>query len=637
MTKSKCLNKLLAIVLSFMQVVACVFVAERISGDAGRVLAADVLTHGDLQFTESSGKLTVSKYTGSGGQVTIPSSVNGKPVTAIGNNAFYYAPRVSEVIIPDSVVSIGNNAFSRCSSLSGIVLPDRLERIGDGAFYYCISLASLHVPDGVEYIGDYAFTGCIKLYGLDVGSGNGYYSSSGGVLYNKDKTALLFCPANKTGVFKVTDSVTDIGVSAFYMCKELTGVSLPDGLRSIGKNAFYGCKKLNGVIIPGKTAVIGNNAFEGCESLRSVILYNGIGKIGEYAFSGCKSLSDVYIPDSVDMLGDFAFSDCSSLRHVRLGKNIAIISSGLFSSCTSLSSIDIPFGVLRVNDSAFSECTALKSISLPASVSGVEMSAFAGCSGLASMSFSSGMKQIYDFAFSGCTGLRRISVPKNVSYIEDFAFDECSDLTVYGVSRKKSQQIADENGFDFEELTESNTSTVSSKLIVKGESLTVCCDAVGGAGDYTYAVFYKQKSQTKWTCAQNYSDNILVSITPKAATVYNVRVKAKDRNGTIVNKDFVITVNKPLDNTSSISSPSITKGDAVTVSCSAAGGHGVCQYAVFYKQKTQSKWTCVQNYNTNTQVDVIPKAAVEYQLRVKAQDACGKVSNRDFSFTVNKK
>ncbi len=74
--------------------------------------------------------------------------------------------------------------------------------------------------------------------------------------------------------------------------------------------------------------------------------------------------------------------------------------------------------------------------------------------------------------------------------------------------------------------------------------MTVNCSATGGKGDYTYAVLYKQKSQSKWTTKQDFNDNADVSIKPAQATDYDICVKVKDKDGTIVKKYFTVTVTK---------------------------------------------------------------------------------------------
>lgn len=181
-----------------------------------------------------------------------------------------------------------------------------------------------------------------------------------------------------------------------------------------------------------------------------------------------------------------------------------------------------------------------------------------------------------------------------------------------------------------------NTSTASEEAILLGNSVTVSCSADKGIGPVLYAVFYKQDKQTSWSKVRGYSSETQVVITPKAATAYTIRVKAKDASGKIVNKDIRLNVAKTLANTSSLSAEQIFLGNSVTVSCASVGGSGTVKYAVYYKQNTQTTWTKVTDYSTTVTASVKPKAATSYTIRVKAKDASGKIVNKDLPLTVKK-
>lgn len=106
---------------------------------------------------------TITSYTGSASTVTIPRSVSGTAVTAIGRQAFMNNTAVTSVTMPSGITSIGLQAFSGCSSLSSVSMPSTLNSIGMAAFYGCTSLRSVSIPSGTQSIGDEAFAGCSEL------------------------------------------------------------------------------------------------------------------------------------------------------------------------------------------------------------------------------------------------------------------------------------------------------------------------------------------------------------------------------------------------------------------------------------------------------------------------------------------
>ena len=108
-------------------------------------------------ITNSDSTITITKFTGLGGQVTIPDTINGHTVTAIGDLAFFRSVLFG-VTIPDSVTSIGNSAFAACDNLYSVTIPRNVTSIGDGAFYACLQLAEVYLFEGAKiYVGIFAF------------------------------------------------------------------------------------------------------------------------------------------------------------------------------------------------------------------------------------------------------------------------------------------------------------------------------------------------------------------------------------------------------------------------------------------------------------------------------------------------
>ena len=104
--------------------------------------------------------------------LTIPATLDGKPVVNIGKNAFYDCSSLKTVIIPKGVTSIGNWAFESCSSLTSVTIPDSVTAIGDRAFKSCSSLTSVTIPDSVTSIGEDLFKDCTALKAIHVKAGS---------------------------------------------------------------------------------------------------------------------------------------------------------------------------------------------------------------------------------------------------------------------------------------------------------------------------------------------------------------------------------------------------------------------------------------------------------------------------------
>lgn len=158
----------------------------------------------DYTYTTNNGAITITKYIGPGGDVTIPSAIHEIPVTTIDY----------------------------------------------GAFWSCTNVTSIAIPESVDSISDGVFTGCNRLEAFAVDPANPAYSSLDGVLFNQAQTALIRCPQAKAGHYTVPGSVTRIDHAAFASCSGLSSVTLPDTIVTIAPDAFYWCTSLTDIVIP---------------------------------------------------------------------------------------------------------------------------------------------------------------------------------------------------------------------------------------------------------------------------------------------------------------------------------------------------------------------------------------------------
>ena len=144
-----------------------------------------------------------------------------------------------------------------------------------------------------------------------------------------------------------------IGNGAFYGCRSLTQINIPDGVTSIGNDVFYDCNSLTQINIPDGVTSIGNNVFNACYSLTRINIPDSVTSIGSYAFYDCNSLTQINIPDGVTRIGNNVFNGCNSLCDVLLESKPTLASTNAFASLLSIYRIYVP----RTNLSWFQTAT----------------------------------------------------------------------------------------------------------------------------------------------------------------------------------------------------------------------------------------------------------------------------------------
>jgi hypothetical protein len=266
------------------------------------------------------GTCMISRYTGDGADIAIPNTISNLLVTSIDDYAFYWRSSLTSVTIPASVTNMGDGGFSHCFNLTNI----------------------------------------------SVDTSNAFYSSVGGVLFNKSETWLIKSPGGITGTYTMPSSVTNIGNSAFVFCFNLTGITIPNGVIRIEDSAFWNDSGLTSVTIPGSVMDIGRDAFGYCYNLTNIsvdasntvyssmdgVLFNkshttliayhrgiagsytvpdGVTTIEEGSFDGSFQLTNVTIPSSVTNIGGSAFFHCYGLEGVYFRGNAPTLGSGVFS------------------------------------------------------------------------------------------------------------------------------------------------------------------------------------------------------------------------------------------------------------------------------------------------------------------
>ena len=440
-----------------------------------------------FKYVNNATGVTITDYTGEAkGELVIPETLDGKKVTAIGNNAFKNCSGFTgKLVIPDSVTEIigssdqYDGAFSGCTGFDSLVLSKNLTTIGDCTFRNCTGFkGSLTIPSSVTTIDDNAFEGCSGFTdSLTIQSG----------VKTIGNNAFDGC-GRFTGNLTIPNTVMTIGEYAFRYCRGFKGsLTIPNSVTSIGNGAFNWCSGFTGsLIIPGSVTSISSGAFSGCSGFTgSLTIQSGVKTIGDNAFYGCSGFTGkLVIPDSVTKIignpnnGESgAFHYCKGFDGLVLSKNLTDISAGTFSWCVGFKgSLTIPSAVTTIGESAFELCsgftggliipssvTTIKdaafyncngftgNLIIPGNVMSIGNLAFYGCSGFTgNLALSSGMQTIAKSSFGNCTGITSVTIPNSKTMIADTATSGCTNLkTVYGVPNSTASTWAAKMGYTF--------------------------------------------------------------------------------------------------------------------------------------------------------------------------------------------
>lgn len=173
-------------------------------------------------------------------------------VKNIGSYAFENYSGLKKVVISESVTNIADCAFYACFELETVEIPESVECIGNTAFLLCRALKSIKIPKSVKSIGTYPFGGCESLVSLEVSPENDFYTADeNGVLFNKDKTELIYAPRHLKNSYAIPSGVKTVCRQAFYDCQFLTRMEIPSSVTLFGMDAISHCYNINNIYYMG--------------------------------------------------------------------------------------------------------------------------------------------------------------------------------------------------------------------------------------------------------------------------------------------------------------------------------------------------------------------------------------------------
>ncbi|WP_448915237.1 leucine-rich repeat protein, partial [Eubacterium ramulus] len=455
-------------------------------------------------------------------------------LTGVYEGAFYNCTSLCNIALPDTVEEIGEYAFYNCTSLPVVPMAEtsQVKSIYDYAFYGCIginaiphfsqlteigeysfaktSVSEYMVPASVKQIATTAFSECENLLKIECDETNEAYTSIDGILYEKgvsnpsDMGAVVIWPFGKKIVlgegkteltqedtemfalegsgevpFKIADSVTTIGDSAFKDRMGLVHIEIPSTVSSIDQDAFSGCSNLKEIILNEGLIKIGKNAFNFCVGLKNIVIPKSVESIGDNAFMSCYGMQVIVVIGNELPKGEgntighewykgFTVIFSESADGLEFGKTskgftyvidsnneatileyngkdanpkipsqinhkpVVTIAGNAFKNRGDLVSISIPKSITEIGQNAFYNCTGLERLIIPGNVKSIGVEAFYDCKNLQTVILEEGVENIGRQAFHSCYKLSYISIPKSVTKMDSGIFSYCNKLKTVG-------------------------------------------------------------------------------------------------------------------------------------------------------------------------------------------------------------
>lgn len=380
-------------------------------------------------------------------------------VTEIGEEAFSSCNVLGDLTLPATLTKIGSLAFKDCLSIRKVVIAEGNKNIevAMDAFEGCVRLLTITIPSTMETLPIEAIAACPSVRSIDIAENNPYFSSDGLIIYNANKTELLFYSKTITpenGEYTPIDSVVKIRGGAFRNNDRIKVLNIGKNVEEIGDYAFAGMSALTTVNFEDSTSALtlGKGVLQGTGSLGNIVLPSRIREISEEMFRN-SAIAVVTIGSSVTVIGKNAFTGCTGLMEIIFaeGCNIETIPESAFENVAA-GTITIPKSVKVIESRAFANVSAseiifeegsvlttigdgaftgsaLVSISIPSSVTTLGKGVFEGAKKLTSVSLDgTALVNIPERTFTDCKKLKSFNVPNTINDIGCRAFYCCYSL-----------------------------------------------------------------------------------------------------------------------------------------------------------------------------------------------------------------
>ncbi len=311
--------------------------------------------------------VSIVKYVGTEG--TKDSNVNTYNENTIPSNAFNsFASKktssIKKLVFPSTTKIIDNLAFESCDEMKSIEIPESIETVNNNAFRHCTWITNVNIPSTVRYFDGIPFDAqylCFEAINVDKNNTN--YSSSDGILFDKNQNTIMLYPPQKLGsTFKIPPTVKLIKDGVFSNNKFLKTIVIPPSVETIARYAFINCNAI---------PIVDENSNSFCSS--DSLIFD---KTKTKTIFCSKQKKGIYkIPSTVKTIGEYSFAS-SLLDSVYIPNSVTGIEQGAF-NCSSIKHLDIPSSVTTIGVNAISFCMELLSVRIPASVKYIGHFAFA--------------------------------------------------------------------------------------------------------------------------------------------------------------------------------------------------------------------------------------------------------------------
>ncbi len=452
--------------------------------------------------------------------------------------------------------------------------------------------------------------------------------------------------------------------------------------------------KIKRLVVNEGITSIGNFAFYLCSNLTSVSLPNSLKWIGYDVFSGCSSLTSLVIPDNVTYIDSDLCVFCSSLKTVKLPKRLMSCGGALFARCTSLTSVALPENLNGIPWRMFYDCSSLTTISIPISVDFIDEEAFSGCNALSTVNYSGSQSDWKNIPISsgnqplttaamkyapssvaGPTVTGRVdqygeltlcwTAVENTKEYQPWYKDTASEYPYYGLMAVMSGDALSRDGYFFQteghtysykirahladgsysRFSNAYTFTYEPKAAVPSNvelvgatpaagSITVTWQAAEGAS--TYTIYRKHAGTSSWAIiARNVSGTSYTDKSVTAGESYTYTVRGVAADGRTMSKGYDakgVTAKVP----AAVSVPAnvtmknaAVSGSSITVTWQAA--EGASAYTIYRKHAGTSSWAIIaRNVSGTSYTDRSVTAGESYTYTVRGVAADGRTMSKGY-------